>query len=363
MYHLFEFLSQEIEISVESMKTEIDKLSGVVLDNMNRIEQNYLKMMKKKEKKIKKIVRILKKSKNVFIRFDRVNQSLDLKFIQNNLEMPSNLLIGSLHGLDIDHAIYMDDIKNSDVQSIKLKFNPYDLCNCFNDYLAITDYLNHKVYLFNKKFQQIKSISCVDNEYFNSPRGICTDSVSKIYLCDTLNQRVLIVDKEFSELKQIIKNLVHINEPQSICVDGGNLFILDARMKTIVNLNSNGDYIKKFCLANDLNLVKNPLCMKLVDSCKVAININREKLLICDLNGDTDHVIEFEYEIGALFYSNGFLLVHQYNGMLICYKKNENQNWLFEYERMIPFNGGTWSATDFNKHLVFTVCNRNIFFI
>ena len=128
---------------------------------------------------------------------------------------------------------------------------------------------------------------------------------------------------------------------------------MDSQAKKIVNLSLNGEYLSKFTLYQinvnpDFKLVKNPLCMKSIDNCNLAININREKILIYNLNGDIDHIIEFEYEIGAFFYSNGFLFIHQYNGTLACYKKNENNEWFRMFERFVDFND-SWSATDFTK--------------
>ncbi len=365
MEHLFEFLAQDIEISVESMKTEIDYISDDLIEKMDKIEENYKKKMRKREKNLRKLVTNFEKSKNIFIKMNSINKFPNLRFIESDLNISSNILIGKLNGLDISDSVYINEIKVSEIKTIKLKFHPYDLCNCFDEQLAVTDYMNNKVHLFDKKFQKIKSISSINNEYFNSPRGICIENISNnIYLCDTLNQRILIINKEFSELKQIIKNFNHIKKPQSICFNGKSLFILDTQ--EIVNFSLNGDYINKFSLNQsnvnnnaELKLIKNPLCMKLVDNCKLAININREKVFIYNLKGDIDSTIEFEYEIGALFYSIGFLFIHQYNGTLACYKNNEHNEWLSIFERFVDFNE-SYSSTDFNKHLVFTQCDSNI---
>ena len=354
--YFFEFLSQDIEIRIESIKVKIDEHAEIIF-----------KKLKKKQKKFSKKIttKIFKIIANIQENVYSSHFACSLKFIKNDILLLSSQIIGALNGINICDAIDVSDIRTNEFKLIKLKFLPYDLCNCFNEVLAITDYLNNKIYLFNKKFQPIRSIACINNQYFKSPRGICSDDISSVYLCDSKNQRILVINKEFSEITKIIKNLDAIEEPQNICSDGKSLFVLDTQIKKILNLSFNGNFLNAFNLYSDnscFKFVKNPLCMKLIDNCKLAVNANGEKIFIYNFNGNIENIIESNYEIGAFFYSNTFLFTHQSNGFLICYYKNKNE-WPVLFERLINCNG-TWSSTDFNKHLVFTfVSERSIFVI
>ena len=107
--------------------------------------------MRKKEKNLQKILTNFEQSRDIFIKMSSINEIYNLKFIKIGLHMmPSNVLIGTLNGIDISDSVYINEIQISEIKSIKLKFHPYDLCNCFGEQLAVTDYMNNKIYLFNR---------------------------------------------------------------------------------------------------------------------------------------------------------------------------------------------------------------------
>ena len=104
---MFEFLAQDIEISVESMKTEIDYISDDLLEKIDKIEENYKKKMRKKEKNLQKILTNFEQSRDIFIKMSSINEIYNLKFIKSGLHMmPSNVLIGTLNGIDISDSVH-----------------------------------------------------------------------------------------------------------------------------------------------------------------------------------------------------------------------------------------------------------------
>lgn len=341
----------------------------------------------------------MKKTNNIYFKCD-FKQDLNLKFI-SIATLPTSNFIGKLNGCNLNDLIDINDVKSNDVKTIRLNFQPYNICNCFNEYLAITDYLSHKVHLLNKRFRLFKTISSIENSYFNLPRGICAadnhlscdnDNTRNIYLCDSGNQRILITDENFTHIKRIIKNMQYLRVPHDICVNASlnSLFVLDMFTKEIVNFNLKGDYIRQFSLfsmpissdfINEINmkthcLIKKPLSVHFVGDNELAVNSNQEKILIYNSNdGHLEDTIESSNLIGTLFYSNGNLFVHQLDGSLVCYKKlqiksdittNTNVKWTILFERNVKNLvdcKNTNYLTEFNGHLVFSLTNKNLMVI
>ena len=107
---MFEFLAQDIEISVESMKTEIYYISDDLLEKIDKIEENYKKKMRKKEKNLQKILTNFEQSRDIFIKMSSINEIYNLKFIKSGLHMmPSNVLIGTLNGIDISDSVHFSE--------------------------------------------------------------------------------------------------------------------------------------------------------------------------------------------------------------------------------------------------------------
>ncbi len=196
---VIEFIEQEMEIRIESMKLEIDKLGRVLQRKVNKIERR----AKIKFKKINQIQCQHEEIKTISEILTISNSLKNYEFIANDQVVPSLYEIGNLIALDI---LNVNKIKKNEPFLFEFKnLLKYPTNMCANNHqIFITDNQKNEICIFDSDFKILKRISNINGLTFNGPRGISTNNRDSVYICDTGNDRVIVSDIDFKTVKLII---------------------------------------------------------------------------------------------------------------------------------------------------------------
>ena len=358
------FIEDEIEIRLESIKLELDNLNLKLLRKVNKIQNSAICKLRKLdefENKIETINEIMQntKSLNTF------------KFVHNADFLPSYYHVGYLNDL---HVLNIHKIKtnlpNIIVFDNALKY-PTSMCNLNNTQLIVTDNQQNEICILDSNLKYLKRISNISGLRFNGPRGISTNNTDSVYICDTGNDRVVITDINFTIVKRIIgkkgKSVNQFDWPTDVCFYDGNIFVLDEINYRVQRFNSLGDF-KEVMYAKKLSPVieRSNIFKKIsVDNDLIAIS-NKYFVYIIDFNGNELLKLgNLGVPLKSLFLNGSYLITHNTNGSIICYgletDKNNQKSFKIVFERAIDaFKKQTSSITKFNNKLLFLCMCDNL---
>lgn len=367
---ILQYLDEEIELRIESIKISIDRYHTIMTRKVKKIQHKMLNRIE-----ILRNFKIHSESASDFIKnIKQVRLYDNFNLISCNEEI-NTYLIGYIAGLN---SINIYKIKTSNPKAIDLKNShkyPTGVCCFKEEKILITDNQRNEICIFNNSITLLERVSCIDHVKFNGPRGICTNSKDSVYICDTGNDRIVIVDEKFTTVKRIVgkkgKKHGEFDWPSDICYYNESIFVLDEINHRIQQFTSNGDFEKLIDLNTTYSFVHRSHTFKKISVYDDLIAVlNKHYICIYDLNGTQLQKISKEHEKSVFFSSiylqHSSLIANLSDGSLVCYtlvKQNENNNnsFIMAYVRFIEnLKKPTCGITKFNDHLLISCMCDNL---
>ena len=173
--------------------------------------------------------------------------------------------------------------------------NPWGVAVNEKDEIAVTDFNNHRVQVFNSDGNYLRSFGQYGNRNgeFQNPRGIAFHKNGNIFVVDSGNCRVQIFSGEdeyvdsFGGLGSLDS---HLSDPGGLSVDNdGNIIVADAGNKLIKIFSPNGEFLSKFGGKKSFN---HPVHCVQCDRYLVVSDTEEHCVKVFDRNGN------FQYKFG-----------------------------------------------------------------
>ena len=230
---IFNHVEEDIDIHIECLKATLDFQSESLETRIDTLNDYFCK---------RKNWRLMKSKRH------KSSSSWDEVKIQILNDMPYVSLLGTIKSSFINIEL----LKVTEPKNIKLNelLNIKKICEISDENILCTlgFHTNHNFMLVvNKNFEIVNKITKIGDLTLVHPCLICKDHVTEnLHIQDT-EQRVIICDINFKNVKNIIqieKQYV-INE---LNFYKNKLFIMCSNKKTILEYDSNGNYLKKLIL-------------------------------------------------------------------------------------------------------------------
>ena len=325
------FIESEIDIRIESLKIEIDRLKEKLLKKIDHLHEEF----NIKHSALNEIVET--KLNKAYIKQLKKLSAKIINFDKNNFKIKTNFLCASDSiGLLKGPFINIKKLECAEPTIVDLRYKVQSLCALCaltDKKILISDFKRNEIYVFNLNFNAFERINFVQGIKIRSYYGLCaSDDFENIYLCDLEYSRILISNNNFSLIKKIIlKAGTTINEfccARDICFHSDCLFVLDQGYKSVFIYNKHGEFIKMFDLIKDNKtcdklkqelLIQNPMCISAADDI-IAIMDWKKSIYFYNFQGSLVNSIEVP-EITSFCLKYDYLLTHGENGIVACYVK------------------------------------------
>ena len=390
MRNCIEYHKEAIQIRVESIKIELDKLCENLFTSLDDIEiemKAELDDLKKFQDEIlarnEKLVANLTNSNieieaflknmnkcqenmNEIENFNKIfsNKLKKIKFEVNDEWWPESELIGEVKKIEKDLIERLKMIKtrefDMDVLSVQLASG---MCSLSNKKLLLVDTDANEILVLNKNFELEERINEVNGEVFNYPLNICTDSRGEtVYLCDYNNSRVLLLDVNLKHVKKILTNTTdYIGNPIDICFYGDCLFILDSLTSNIKQFLHDGTCVRDINLVDNLNKSLTSPVRLTIHGNYIAVLDNWKTIHVYDMDGKYKDSIQQinEIEMNTIYFYDKNLFCIDKKSKFKCYNMIEDKIKLL-FERVLPFtNNNSDYMIHFDNKLIIAYCYSN----
>ena len=223
--------------------------------------------------------------------------------------------------------------------SVGMFCEPWGVAVNARDEIAVTDFNNHRVQIFNKNGNYLRSFGKEGEKAgeFKYPRGIAFHNNGKIFVADSGNHRIQIFNGEGQSVGSFSGKEIRdseLNSPRGLWIDSdGNIIVADTGNKMIKIFSSEGTFLMKIggqgaftcpihCVQYDTNLIVSDQfehCIKVYDRKgnfqykfgkrgggdgelihPVCLSVNKSgHLMVCDTN---NHRVQ-EFELNGRFLS------------------------------------------------------------
>ena len=193
------------------------------------------------------------------------------------------------------------------------------------DEIAVTDFDNHRVQIFNSDGNYLRSFGQQGNRNgkFNNPRGIAFHKNGNIFVVDSGNCRVQIFSGEGEYVDSFGGNGSldsHLSDPGGLSVDSdGNIIVADAGNKLIKIFSPNGEFLSKFGGKDSFSV---PIHCIQCDRYLVVSDTNEHSMKVFHRNGN------FQYKFGKQGTGDGefnyprCLSVNKSGHLMVCDRDN-----------------------------------------
>jgi len=245
-------LKEEIDIRVESLKSDLDsireKMYLEVEDEFKNIdkkahtsrfdfeidqpsEHHYKKhedLLYAYQKEIRKMTKAVK---SAAVEFNLTFECSEFKLSPN--------LIGTL-AMNKAKVWKIEDlakkIESKSLKEIAIDVYGTDVCVLPNDTIMVTCYDNGVVNVYDTSFKLLKKVTTVHHQYIKALSST-TNNIDKIFIADTHNNRIMMTDLDFNYISSY-----HIEQPYGVCFkqhiyacsySEAKVYKLDERLKLI----------------------------------------------------------------------------------------------------------------------------------
>ena len=298
--NLFEFIENDIEIRVESLKFELDKLKLKLSKNLDDSKPILNEKFKKVQAEYENNNRVASNSNeiknlellinNALATKENLNKitSISSRNSTNQLENIGSKIIGDLKQ-PILNRFDLNKLNEVDYkpQLINLNINPYDFCTYINNKYIFIDLNQNFLFVYNKKFSLDKKLDRINDVSFWRPFRVHYEKSNCILFLgvdeekNSSNRVILLIDKYLSNiLFRIDRNLnSSLNIPSHFYFFNDCLHILDISTKNIVVFNTKEKEIAKI-FSLDLSFNFDYSFHTSLNKNILAINFNRVQVYI-----------------------------------------------------------------------------------
>ncbi|CAF0801112.1 unnamed protein product [Brachionus calyciflorus] len=281
---LFQFITENIEIRIESIKSDFDNLE---IEMHRQITENKIKSLEENQIKKQNLINLKDKKDSIFKieSFFRINSSNEMTKIiskKDNFAL-DDLNLDKVGILPNPYKINIDKIELNENKPIffKLKFHPYDICAFgYGQYLAI-DKHNNYLYLLDEKFRKLKEFSKIEGLILKDLSCFCFDSKNEIlYLClkEVEMSQVFKINKNLDKILDIVK----LNNILGISVFNHILYVLQCNGLTLI------DTLSKLIIKDiKIDFDRSTIYSYQIEKDFLALNLDQNRIYIYNLKNET----------------------------------------------------------------------------
>ncbi len=186
-----------------------------------------------------------------------------------------------------------ESLENEHFQVLDKNIRVNDLCLLPGDKILAACCNQHKMILYNKDFDTIKSIDKLNEKIFSPLSLASNDYDERIYICDSFNQKILMTDLDFNvigEYGSYGNEEENVRYPNGIFCYKHHLYISDRGNNRIVKITNYLKHLQSFkvdfqpskiIISNDLACIK---------------SVNTNSLYFYDLSYPPYFNFKFQYE-------------------------------------------------------------------
>jgi hypothetical protein len=346
--NLFNFIDEEIEIRIESLKIAVDFASEQKFEELANYEMTAIKksaklsiknLTKKRKQKILKI--LIKKSKVINMKQSELVNLVEktdtfmynFEFIYTNelkISKENAATLIWLRTFDID--ILRKNTRKAKLQPLvktDKKETLKSLCSLNDEFILFVSYNTDQLIVFNSDFILEKSYKFIEDAELDRPYSICTNDVhSIIYLVNFGKQELILVDKSLNTYrKRITRDDFGFHfYPVDCTFFKQSIYLLERSMSRVIKLSEYGDFQNEYQLyqSNEkTDLLIWPLKIQVCPSV-MAILEDKKLIYIYDLNANLKQIInenssmsnKIETDIQSFIIVDNYLIFHSSNGTL-----------------------------------------------
>lgn len=342
-----QFLKDEIDIRIESIVQELSEIREKFFKQLDDLSQNcdaYLNTLEIKKKSEDKIYQdILKQKTHDGTTLDFYKKKLTqyltdfndwfskITFDASEASF-SDTLIGKIES----DLIIGENTKHRAYKSIQLTDARLatSMCAIGDIFVLLVDKRDNKIIRYNQDFKVCEQISSINGMKFNKPSLICSDEIEHVFICNSNGTEIIITDLNIKNIKCVLDNRNdNYSEYFQFIKDmkfyNGLLYVLDMEASAIQFYKSPFEKLeRKIFLKNDKNdHLSNPTTMSVMKN-TIAVLDDSRKVLIYNLRGELISKILNE-NIGfikSICFTSNYLFLHAGEGLFICYKMIEEDN-------------------------------------
>jgi len=195
------------------------------------------------------------------------------------------------------------------------------------DEIAVTDSCNHRVQIFERSGNFLKSFGChgTSQGEFKFPSGICFHNNGNIFVADSLNNRIQIFDEgvrfvhEFGNDGSL--DYSQLSNPRGLSLDSkSNIIVADSGNKLIKIFSPDGTFVRKIGGPGTFSF---PVHCVQCDEYLIVLDQGEHCIKVLDREGN------YQYQIGKQGQGDGefklpsFLAVNKLGHLLICDSGND----------------------------------------
>jgi hypothetical protein len=403
---VFEFIQEDIEIRVESVKCDFEKLKLNLFEKIDSNVNLYAESRRKKITELKENLESIRDNESFsdyekltkgdelvtyfFNEFDLSVQAVKSKEEIEKLLTPE-LLIGTLHFPLLKR---FDTNKHIEPKLLELKnLNPYNICSYFMNDFLITSLNQDCIFKLTqtKRYHTLTEINSINNQILFKPSTICIDFDSKkVYLCIGL-------DKKNSQRKIIVSNLdldtildeiddkkiESLHNPWDIHLSSShNLLIMDYLSNLIFIFDTKEmNLVKKLNITFEMDYIDHRPYSTSLNNNYIAVNIDKKSLIkIYEIINDNlvlksslnllsnNHDNDEKFDINGIYLENNsdfvqnenisslYIYAHLnsiFSDKIVGYKYDElKKDWFLTFEYIIRNNNNNDNQANLNNVLV-----------
>jgi hypothetical protein len=298
---VFEFIKEDIDLRVESVKCDFEKMKLNLFEKIDRNVSLYPEARLKKAKELKdkiesirddntlgeyeKFTKIEGSVTNFLDKFDLTEQVVRSKEEIEKMLKPE-LVIGILKYPVLQR---FNKSKKIEPKLVELKnLNPYDICLYTVSEYLITSLNKDFIFKLTKTHRSYKlnEISSIGNQILYKPSRICVDfDFEKIYLCigldkTNIQRKIIITNLNLDIILDEIddKKIESLHNPWDIHINNeNNLLIMDYASNLIFIYNTKEmALVKKLSITFEMNYIDHRPYSVSLNNNYIAVNINKK---------------------------------------------------------------------------------------
>lgn len=369
----FQYLNDEIEIRIESIKIEIDKQCSSLENKVNRFKSYLLKC--KHNNQIESSSTVFNVNTKKYVKIINIGYLTDNFISLNNLKYFEPKIF---YFNDFNSIIHMCRISNDKLAFIeKYGSNEETSILVINSSFQITNYIKE---IKNKKFSSsilCSSVNTTVSGVFTDDEDMYTEHV--VFLCDINESKINITNENFMQINSTFGTQNQFSFITDINFLNNEFYIFDQLNKSIQMYTVDGQLIKKYHLFKvfdsqsqffDIDFNSDAF---LIDYPK-AITISNTHIAVIANGYNIIYIYDNECNLKQIIYDNHderycsmlfhkcYLFIHSSKGFLLVYEYDNKEN-LYKFLIKTKFNQElklfSYKMTVFNENLLIILLSNN----